>query len=140
MSINKQEIREMLVEKKKETEAAIITARCGAMNELRSKGVANSKRCARDCFPSMLIVQSGRITQLLKYLKKIDQALINLRNDAYGICRVCEDEIPKKRLQACPETDICVNCKTATELMARTPTQTRKFFPNHKTEAIVRQI
>lgn len=138
MKTNKQETEKRLITRKKETEAAVIAARCRATNELRSNGATKSKGCVRDCNSTMLIVHSGRVTQLFKHLKKIDQALKRLHNDTYGICRVCEQPISEKRLLVCPETDICVDCKTASELVAQTPAQTRKFFPHHETRAIAR--
>lgn len=44
-------------------------------------------------------------------LKQVDQAMIRLKNDEYGICLSCEDEIEEKRLLAKPEAPFCIKCE-----------------------------
>lgn len=46
-----------------------------------------------------------------KYLKQLEEAVIRLDNDTYGICRECEKKIDHKRLEAVPTTTICYDCK-----------------------------
>ena len=46
-----------------------------------------------------------------KYIQQIDQALEAIKNNEYGICRVCGQEISEERLMVVPTTSICVNCK-----------------------------
>lgn len=43
-------------------------------------------------------------------LKKIQFALGKLANEDYGLCTICEEEIPYKRLCVVPESTICVRC------------------------------
>lgn len=45
------------------------------------------------------------------YLEQLDQAMLRLDDGTYGICRVCDINIPKARLEAVPTTKICVTCK-----------------------------
>jgi RNA polymerase-binding protein DksA len=40
----------------------------------------------------------------------IDAALIRIKDGTYGICAVCGEEIPEKRLAALPYVTTCVNC------------------------------
>lgn len=47
------------------------------------------------------------------YLEQLEQAIKRIDDGTYGICRVCETEIPKARLEAVPTTKICVSCKEA---------------------------
>jgi DnaK suppressor protein len=47
-----------------------------------------------------------------KYLKQIDLAFERIKNGTFGICRVCENEIGKERLEAVPTTTICFLCKS----------------------------
>ncbi|MDX9999858.1 MAG: TraR/DksA C4-type zinc finger protein, partial [Polyangia bacterium] len=47
--------------------------------------------------------------------KKIDQALARIEDGTFGICEECEEEINAKRLEARPETTMCIKCKEAQE-------------------------
>jgi len=43
-------------------------------------------------------------------IKKIDQALERIRNDEYGFCEDCEEEISEKRLEFNPYFTTCIKC------------------------------
>ena len=45
------------------------------------------------------------------FIKKIDHALAKIESGIFGICESCEEEISLKRLQARPETTLCIRCK-----------------------------
>jgi len=45
------------------------------------------------------------------FLKKIDHALSKIETSTFGICENCEEEISLKRLEARPETTLCIRCK-----------------------------
>ena len=45
------------------------------------------------------------------FLKKIDHALAKIETNTFGICENCEEEISLKRLEARPETTLCIRCK-----------------------------
>jgi DnaK suppressor protein len=45
------------------------------------------------------------------FLKKIDHALSKIETETFGICEACEEEISLKRLEARPETTLCIRCK-----------------------------
>lgn len=45
------------------------------------------------------------------FLKKIDHALSRIDTSTFGICENCEEEISLKRLEARPETTLCIRCK-----------------------------
>jgi DnaK suppressor protein len=44
-------------------------------------------------------------------LTKLDLALRKIEDGRFGICEVCEEQIGKKRLEARPETSLCIRCK-----------------------------
>ncbi|OGZ62120.1 MAG: hypothetical protein A3H51_03160 [Candidatus Spechtbacteria bacterium RIFCSPLOWO2_02_FULL_38_8] len=44
-------------------------------------------------------------------LKETNKALDRIKNNTYGKCKNCEDDIPQKRLKILPETEICLKCK-----------------------------
>jgi DnaK suppressor protein len=44
-------------------------------------------------------------------LEKIEHAMVRLEAGTFGICEECEEEISQKRLEARPETTLCIKCK-----------------------------
>ena len=45
------------------------------------------------------------------FLSKIDHALAKIGDGTFGICEDCEELISMKRLEARPETTLCIRCK-----------------------------
>ena len=45
------------------------------------------------------------------HLKKLELALRKIDEGSFGICENCEEPISKKRLEARPETTLCIRCK-----------------------------
>lgn len=54
----------------------------------------------------------------------IDEALLRIEENEYGICEECEEEIPLGRLKAMPFTRHCVKCKSDLE---KIQAQTKRF-------------
>ena len=48
-------------------------------------------------------------------IELVDAALARMTNGGYGYCLVCGDRIPVARLEAAPEADMCVKCKSRGE-------------------------
>lgn len=46
-------------------------------------------------------------------VQEIDEALERIRDGQYGICKNCGKSIPKKVLDAAPESLLCEDCKQA---------------------------
>lgn len=56
-----------------------------------------------------------------KYLlSKLDLALKKIEEGTFGVCETCEEPIGKKRLEARPETTLCIKCKEDQEREERT--------------------
>ncbi len=53
------------------------------------------------------------------FLAKIDHALAKIDAGIFGICEECEEEVSLKRLQARPETTLCIRCKEDQEKMEK---------------------
>ena len=53
-------------------------------------------------------------------LSKLDLALRKIDEGTFGICEVCNEPIGKKRLEARPETSLCIKCKEDQEREERT--------------------
>lgn len=45
------------------------------------------------------------------HLAKLNLALAKLDDGTFGVCVECEEPINKKRLEARPETQLCIRCK-----------------------------
>ncbi len=43
-------------------------------------------------------------------VEKLQQAIKRLENDDFGICAICEEPIPERRLELIPESTVCVRC------------------------------
>ncbi len=55
----------------------------------------------------------AQIKDLEDKVKNIDQALLRINKNTYGVCLRCKKEIPIKRLQLLPEASYCVDCEKA---------------------------
>jgi len=53
------------------------------------------------------------------FLDKIDKALARIDDGSFGICESCEEPISIKRLEARPETQLCIRCKEDQERVER---------------------
>lgn len=45
------------------------------------------------------------------FLEKIERALAKIKDNNFGNCEECDEEISLKRLEARPETSLCIKCK-----------------------------
>jgi len=45
------------------------------------------------------------------FLDKINKALVKIDDGSFGVCEECGEEISLKRLEARPETTLCIRCK-----------------------------
>ena len=57
-----------------------------------------------------------------RLIRKIDQAMVRIKDGTFGVCESCGGPISSKRLQARPVTTLCIDCKTAQEIEERTRT------------------
>jgi len=53
------------------------------------------------------------------FLDKIEQALRKIEDGSFGACEECGEEISTKRLEARPETSLCIRCKEDQERAER---------------------
>ena len=51
------------------------------------------------------------VARKLKFLRHIDQALARIEEGIYGMCVMCNKEIPRERLEVVPHTQQCTSCK-----------------------------
>lgn len=53
------------------------------------------------------------------FLDKIQKALDRIENGSFGSCEECDEPISIKRLEARPETTLCIRCKEDQERVER---------------------
>ena len=53
------------------------------------------------------------------FLDKINKALAKIDDGTFGVCEECGEEISIKRLEARPETTLCIRCKEDQERMEK---------------------
>jgi RNA polymerase-binding transcription factor len=53
------------------------------------------------------------------FLDKINKAIAKIDDGSFGICEECEEEISVKRLEARPETTLCIRCKEDQERLEK---------------------
>jgi DnaK suppressor protein len=54
-------------------------------------------------------------------LVQIERAIVLIRQGRYGVCEVCEQQIPIERLKALPFTPVCVTCQRVQEKLSFNP-------------------
>lgn len=58
-------------------------------------------------------------------LYTIEAALTRLDDGSYGVCAVCDSDIPPKRLHALPFATLCVQCQSMADKRSRAVAVTR---------------
>lgn len=49
------------------------------------------------------------------YFRKVEEALLRIKDGTYGLCIDCGDAIGLKRLEARPTAELCIECKETAE-------------------------
>lgn len=107
------EIREILLAKQAELSRRLESIKD---NLLRGRS-ADSQEQAQELENAEVVDALGNETRA--ELNKIAKALEQIKNETYGICVDCGEEIPLARLRAYPFADRCIRCATAEEARAR---------------------
>ena len=104
-----EELRELLLEKREE-----LSIRLARLKEnLTSGHSADSQEQAQELENAEVVDALGNEARL--ELSKIAQALEQMKNDSYGECLTCGEQIPLERLKAYLFADRCIRCATAAE-------------------------
>ena len=105
------------------------------LNEKKEEILKNAKRTLnedmtldQDDLPDEMDLASSEYLQSFTFrlrgrektfLKKIERALVKIDEGTFGICEECEEPISIKRLEARPETTLCIRCKEDQERMEK---------------------
>ena len=109
---------EMLIEKRRQlvtaqSESEKANAFQGQKNQSGDGGDSDSADSATDY--NTLETTFSLAAREGKYLVYLEEALTRIRKGTFGVCKVCQELIPKARLIAVPTATKCVNCKEETK-------------------------
>ncbi|HEX5420519.1 MAG TPA: TraR/DksA family transcriptional regulator [Gammaproteobacteria bacterium] len=107
------EIRELLLAKQAELSHRLESIK----QNLTGGRSADSQEQAQELENAEVVDALGNETRA--ELNKIAKALDQIKNETYGICADCGEEIPMARLKAYPYADRCIRCATAEEARRR---------------------
>lgn len=107
------EIREILLAKQSELSRRLESIK----QNLLSGRSADSQEQAQELENAEVVDALGNETRA--ELNKIAKALDQIKNETYGICIDCGEEIPMARLKAYPFAVRCIRCATAEEARTR---------------------
>ena len=54
-----------------------------------------------------------------RMLAQVDEALVKIRQETYGLCEVCGEMISERRLEALPFAKLCIGCQEEEEERAK---------------------
>jgi len=94
--------REMLIEKLKDNDLSVDDSETPDPVDLAVRNYSKNV---------MLAVSENESRQLML----VDEALLRIDDDEYGICQNCENEINPKRLAAIPWARYCLDCQELLE-------------------------
>lgn len=94
--------REMLIEKLKDNDLSVDDSETPDPVDLAVRNYSKNV---------MLAVSENESRQLVL----VDEALLRLDDDEYGLCQNCENEINPKRLAAIPWARYCLDCQELLE-------------------------
>lgn len=78
---------------------------------------ADSQEQAQELENAEVVDQLGNETR--NEISRIARALDQIKNETYGFCADCGEQIPTARLEAHPYADRCIRCATAAESARR---------------------
>ncbi len=109
--IERKNLRRRLLRERRKFEKQLEQTDERSIEVLKANPVATSSHIA-DCIDNgEEEVMEKRRGTLQKCIDKCNQALRRIAEGTYGICCECGDPIPIGRLEAVPQTTLCVPCK-----------------------------
>ncbi len=111
---NKKYFKELLQQMKKEKENILneYEKRINASSDNNSENSAypfHSADIGTDA--AMLEKTTINLNEIMNEIRMIDEALMKISNNTFGVCEMCGEEITLKRLKAIPYAKLCIDCK-----------------------------
>jgi len=106
------EYKELLLNRKKEIEKITenLKNELQGVNSCDIKEEGDFAACSTNSENNYLIYK-----KLLQELKEINEALIAIEEETYGICKMCEEPINPERLKIKPFAKYCIDCREIIE-------------------------
>ncbi|ALM09562.1 MAG TPA: hypothetical protein DEB30_02065 [Candidatus Peribacter riflensis] len=82
----------------------------GARSGLSAAATAGGELCDAAQTEEVVQDQATTLESLLASIARIQAARQRMRDGVYGICEGCDSAIPVTRLEAVPDTTLCINC------------------------------
>ena len=108
MTINIETAKKRLETKRAELETlSVISKQARETVQLDQQAVGRLSRM--DAMQQQAMAEAQERTRQLD-LQRIEQAFRRIRDEDYGYCAICDEEIPDGRLAIDPMAERCVNC------------------------------
>jgi DnaK suppressor protein len=101
-----------LVELRRELKELLETSASGAAPVDLDEPIGRISRI--DAIQQQSMVRSNR-ESMQRRLQQIESALRRLAEDEYGLCASCGEPVGYRRLEAQPETPLCIQCQSGRE-------------------------
>lgn len=105
-------LRAALLRRREQLEALLRSSAAGAKPVDLGEPIGRVSRI--DAIQQQKMTQANRGNSEAE-LRRISTALADMDTGDYGYCRVCEEPIAFARLQARPDTRICIGCQSKRE-------------------------
>jgi len=110
------ELQRRLEEKRKELLSGV-RARSATSLQAGDEGIQDIADQATSAYTKEFLLSLGDAERRL--LRQVDAALGKMRQNTYGLCEKCEEEISPKRLEALPFASYCIGCQQEEEEESR---------------------
>jgi DnaK suppressor protein len=106
------QLRQILI-KRRDALRKALAGDLSLLKELRQQTSGDMVDAALDSAQDEISSQLAEVES--RELANIEVALERIREGHYGVCEVCECQIPMARLQALPYATLCINCQREAE-------------------------
>ena len=105
-------LRQVLI-KRRDALRTALAGDLSLLKELREQTSGDVVDAALDCAQDEISSQLAEVES--RELASIENALEQMREGRYGVCEMCDTNIPLARLQALPYAILCIQCQREAE-------------------------
>jgi len=105
-------LRQVLI-KRRDALRTALAGDLSLLKELREQSSGDVVDAALDCAQDEISSQLAEVES--RELASIENALEQMREGRYGVCEMCDTNIPLARLQALPYAILCIQCQREAE-------------------------
>lgn len=104
--------KQQLLAKRKELLSGVRGSNVGSL-ETGSDGIQDIADQASSAYTKEFLLSIGDAGRRL--LKQVDEALLRIEEETYGLCESCNEPIGERRLEALPFAKFCIGCQEEEE-------------------------